>query len=183
LHWSGWTDLALEYALGFGFGWAFFQAFAMRGMAGGSYLRSLKLTFLPELLSMNLLMAGMVATASQLMPWITGGADPMRPGFWFVMSMALVVGFSLAYPMNWWLVTHGLKHGMFTVRKGKSTMHDKHDTTHRSGGMTEMSDMAMRPHAAHDKAPKPSAASMAGMATLSIFCLALGIAVSRYVGM
>lgn len=32
--------LLLEYALGFGFGWAYFQAFAMRNMAAGSYARS-----------------------------------------------------------------------------------------------------------------------------------------------
>jgi hypothetical protein len=32
----------------------------MRGMAGGSYLRSLQRTFMSELLSMNLLMAGMM---------------------------------------------------------------------------------------------------------------------------
>jgi len=32
----------------------------MRGMAGGSYLRSLQRTFMSELLSMNLLMAGMI---------------------------------------------------------------------------------------------------------------------------
>ena len=40
-----WMDLTLEYSLGFGFGWAFFQAFAMREMAG-SYSRSLRMTFL-----------------------------------------------------------------------------------------------------------------------------------------
>jgi hypothetical protein len=54
------VDLALEYALGFGFGWSIFQALFMRGMAGGSYQRSLSSTFFPELLSMNCLMAGMV---------------------------------------------------------------------------------------------------------------------------
>ena len=32
----------------------------MRGMAGGSYRRSLTSTFFPELLSMNCLMVGMV---------------------------------------------------------------------------------------------------------------------------
>ncbi len=95
---SGFADLGLEYALGFGFGWAFFQAFAMRDMVGGSYLRSLKVTLLPEFLSMNLLMAGMVATATLLMPSLPRNSDPMRPDFWFVMSMALIVGFILAYP-------------------------------------------------------------------------------------
>jgi len=32
------------------------------------------------------------------------------------MSMALLVGAILAYPMNWWLVSYHLKHGMMTVR-------------------------------------------------------------------
>jgi hypothetical protein len=31
------ADIALEYALGFGFGWSIFQSLFMRGMAGGSY--------------------------------------------------------------------------------------------------------------------------------------------------
>ncbi len=111
-----WADLSLEYALGFGFGWAFFQAFAMRDMAG-SYQRSLRLTFFPELVSMNLLMAGMVLTMGLLRPRFPTAHEPSSPAFWFVMSMALLVGFSVAYPGNWWLVAQGLKHGMITVRR------------------------------------------------------------------
>lgn len=113
-----WADLSLEYGLGFGFGWAFFQAFAMREMAG-SYGRSLRITFFPEFVSMNLLMAGMVPTMRALMPHLSGAADPSTRSFWFVMSMALLVGFVLAYPVNWWLVSRGLKHGMITVRRGR----------------------------------------------------------------
>jgi hypothetical protein len=30
--------------------------------------------------------------------------------------MALLVGALCTYPMNWWLVSHHLKHGMMTVR-------------------------------------------------------------------
>jgi len=52
-------ELILEYVLGFAFGWTIFQALFMRDMAGGSYSRALRSTFLPELLSMNFLMAGM----------------------------------------------------------------------------------------------------------------------------
>jgi hypothetical protein len=97
-----WPDFLLEYALGFGFGfgWAYFQAFAMRYMAGGSYARSLRMTFLPELLSMNLLMTGMLLTTRFSMREIARGDDPARPEFWFIMSMALVVGFACAYPIN-----------------------------------------------------------------------------------
>ncbi len=164
MHFSGWADLALEYALGFGFGWAIFQALAMRDMAGGSYLRSLRLTFLPEFLSMNLLMGGMVATASLLMPKVNGGGDPSRPGFWFVMSMALIVGFIFAYPMNWWLVGNGLKHGMFTIRKDREPSKLAQGTPHPSPG--------------HLKS-KPSALATTAMVALSLLILGLGIAVSR----
>jgi Domain of unknown function (DUF4396) len=40
----------------------------------------------------------------------------MTPRFWFVMSMGLLVGFAIAYPMNWWLVANHLKHGMMGNR-------------------------------------------------------------------
>ncbi len=132
------AEFALEYALGFGFGWAFFQAYAMRDMVGGSYLRSLRETFVPELVSMNMLMAGMVVTMKLLMPRIEGAAGPAAPGFWFVMSMAMIVGFIMAYPVNWWLVTRNLKHGMLTVlEKSGAPMetgdHDDHTMTQRPG--------------------------------------------------
>ncbi len=113
---SPWNDFALEYALGFGFGWTFFQAYAMRDMVGGSYILSLKETFIPELVSMNLLMTGMVPTMKYLRPRIEGAEDPTQPAFWFAVSMAMIVGFILAYPINWWLVVNNMKHGMLTVR-------------------------------------------------------------------
>jgi Domain of unknown function (DUF4396) len=115
LHLSGWWEVILEYVLGFAFGWMIFQALFMRDMVGGSYIRSLTSTFIPELLSMNLLMAGMVPVM-MLLKMHLGGASPTSPVFWFAMSMALLVGAILAYPMNWWLVSYHLKHGMMTVR-------------------------------------------------------------------
>jgi len=65
---------------------------------------------------MNVLMTGMVLTMSLLRPRLPAAGDPSALAFWFVMSMALLAGFAFAYPMNWWLVAHGLKHGMITVR-------------------------------------------------------------------
>jgi hypothetical protein len=113
---AGLAEVVLEYVLGFGFGWTIFQALFMRDMAGGSYRRALADTFISELLSMNFLMAGMVPTVMTLRRHIPSAADPASPSFWFVMSMGLLVGFIVAYPMNWWLVAHHLKHGMMTVR-------------------------------------------------------------------
>lgn len=39
---------------------------------------------------MDALMAGIIVAGKMLMRWVSGSTDPMRPGFWFVMSMALV---------------------------------------------------------------------------------------------
>lgn len=110
-----WADLIAEYVVGFIFGWTIFQALFMRSMAGGDYGRSLRMTFLPELVSMNAVMAGMAALS---IPWLQHlmGPGPAHPAFWFVMSISLTLGFVVAYPMNWWLVAAGLKHGMLTVR-------------------------------------------------------------------
>ena len=113
---AGPAEMILEYVLGFAFGWTIFQALFMRDMAGGSYLQALKSTFMSELLSMNLLMAGMIPTMMILRRYVAAADNPLTPNFWFVMSMSLLVGFIIAYPMNWWLVANHLKHGMMTVR-------------------------------------------------------------------
>ncbi len=113
---AGLAEVAVEYVLGFGFGWTIFQALFMRDSARSSYRTALANTFVPELLSMNVLMAGMVPTVMTLRTIIKSANDPTTPNFWFVMSMGLLVGFIIAYPMNWWLVANHLKHGMMTVR-------------------------------------------------------------------
>lgn len=140
-------DIGLEYVLGFGFGWAIFQALFMRDMAGGSYARALSSTFFPELLSMNCLMAGMVPVMTGAMKSVPSAHEPIGPAFWFVMSMALAVGFITSYPMNWWLVSKHLKHGMMTIQpsnelKKESAMqpdasghsHNAHDASAGIGG-------------------------------------------------
>jgi Domain of unknown function (DUF4396) len=164
---SFWPDFLLEYALGFGFGWAFFQAFAMRDAAGGSYLTSLRMTFLPELLSMNLLMTGMLLTSRFAMLAVAGGDDPGRPQFWFIMSMALILGFVCAYPVNWWLVAHHMKHGMLTVRREPRTA--------PVGGMATM---AMPGHMAEGSASaQPSSGVTAAMTVLTFAVLGAALAV------
>lgn len=134
------NELLLEYVLGFTFGWTIFQALFMRDMVGGSYPRSLSSTFIPELLSMNLLMAGMVPMMILLRSVLAPTVGPEAPAFWFVMSMALLTGFIFAYPMNWWLVANNLKHGMMTVRRADTTafVGGHVDTAHPATGDTAL---------------------------------------------
>jgi hypothetical protein len=167
---TGLAEVALEYLLGFAFGWAIFQALFMRDMAGGSYRSALASTFMAELLSMNLLMAGMVPTVMALKSGIPGAGDPLNPSFWFVMSMGLLVGFVFAYPMNWWLVANHLKHGMMTVRPA-GAMSGMHGTMHAmQSAAQERPAMAM--------SGEPTRPPLPVMALLSFVALAAGVAIA-----
>jgi len=110
------ADVILEYVLGFTFGWTIFQALFMRDRYGGVYAKSLAGTFLPEFLSMNCLMGGMLPVAAIAFAHTPGAHEPTEPLFWFRLSLALMTGALVAFPINWWMVAHHLKHGMMTVR-------------------------------------------------------------------
>ena len=172
---SPWADFILEYALGFGFGWAFFQAFAMRDMFGGSYSRSLRETFIPELVSMNLLMAGMVVVMKSLMPQIDGAGDPLQPAFWFVMSMALIAGFAMAYPMNWWLVVSNMKHGMLTVIAADQEQGDDDIEHSQHSDMAKQADQSTGEHDGHGNEQKPGATAILLVILFSFAILILGL--------
>ena len=116
IHLSKPSEIGLEYLLGFGFGWTIFQALFMKASSGGSFLKALKNTFIPELVSMNYLMAAMIVVTTLGMNLVPESRNPLTIEFWFIMSMGLLVGFIAAYPINWWLVSNHLKHGMMTVR-------------------------------------------------------------------
>jgi hypothetical protein len=170
---AGPTEVIVEYVLGFAFGWMIFQALFMREMAGGSYSRSLVSTFIPELFSMNLLMTGMVPTVMALRMRIASGVDPLTPAFWFVMSVGLLVGFAVAYPMNWWLVANHLKHGMMTVRPAGTLVTAEH--------LDAAAGALNAPYAAHtgtmkaNSTPRPP---VPVMAPLSLAALASGLAIA-----
>src|SRR5437879_1406895 len=113
-----WLDLIVEYFAGFAFGLFIFQSLFMKSMMGGTYLQNVRKTFIPELISMNFMMGGMAPVMSLLMM----GRDmramvPTELLFWGVMSVGVIIGFTLAYPANVWMVQRSLKHGLMTVRE------------------------------------------------------------------
>lgn len=110
------VDIAVEYAFGFAFGLLVFQALFMREMTGGSYGRAVRTSLLPEWISMNAVMAGMIPVMGVLMTRHMSAMEPRSLRFWGVMSLATIVGAVIAYPFNVWLVAAKLKHGMGTVR-------------------------------------------------------------------
>jgi hypothetical protein len=169
------AETTLEYILGFAFGWTIFQALFMRNsMPGGSYRRALASTFVPELLSMNFLMAGMMPTVMVLRKYVEAAENPTSPAFWFVMSMGLLVGFVVAYPMNWWLVANHLKHGMMTVRPATAAPvaydHGAEAKAADTPVEAAMGEMSMD----ESRSPRPS---ISIMTLLSFVVLAAGLAI------
>lgn len=69
-------------------------------------------------------------------------SDPENGRFWFVMLMALIVGFITAYPMNPRVVANHLKPGMITVRPKKEMAGMA--TAMRDCGGNAMNGMAMK---------------------------------------
>jgi FtsP/CotA-like multicopper oxidase with cupredoxin domain len=138
-----WIDVIVEYVFGFLLGLLIFQALFMRDVMGGSYGQNVRRSFLPELLSMNMMMAAM----APVMIFLMMGRDmramwPAEPLFWFVMSLGVTVGFVIAYPVNVWLVSKGLKHGLMTVRamshEGSDAGHSHDDHAGHGSGMQPM---------------------------------------------
>ena len=119
-----WVDLIVEYAAGFAFGLFIFQSLFMKDMAGGSYLKAVKNSFMPEWLSMNMMAAGMFPVMIFLMMGRDMRAmEPTEPLFWAVMSLGVIVGFFVAYPVNVWMVSRNLKHGLMHVPPAEDTVH------------------------------------------------------------
>src|SRR5438067_5931750 len=130
-----WLDLIVEYLAGFTFGLFIFQSLFMKSMMGGSYLHNVRKTFLPELISMNFMMAGM----APVMCFLMMGRDmramvPTELLFWGVMSFGVMAGFTIAYPWNVWLVAQSLKHGLMTERPSGSKFDVTSHKAHSKGG-------------------------------------------------
>ncbi|HEY3054353.1 MAG TPA: DUF4396 domain-containing protein [Thermoanaerobaculia bacterium] len=155
-----WIDLIVEYLWGFAFGLFIFQSLFMKSMMGGTYLQNVRKTFVPELISMNFMMAGMGPVMSLLMM----GRDmramvPTELLFWGVMSVGVMAGFALAYPANVWMVRRSLKHGLMTERQTQGE--HQHAPKHRATAHEMRSD-ATRPQ-------------IAAVILVSAFALVLGL--------
>lgn len=136
-------DLIIEYVAGFAFGLLVFQSLFMKDMLGGNYVTAVRKSFLPEFVSMNMMMAGMFPTMVYFMMVRDMRAmEPAQPLFWATMSLAVGIGVVTAFPVNWWLVAAGLKHGMGTERVfgsgGESTPKPPTTTVHGKHGAMSM---------------------------------------------
>ena len=113
-----WIDLIVEYMAGFSFGLFIFQSLFIKNMMGGTYWDNVKKSFMPEFISMNAMMAGMAPVMTLLMMGRDMRAmEPTELLFWGVMSLGVIAGFAVTYPVNFWMVSRRIKHGLMTQRE------------------------------------------------------------------
>ena len=171
------VDLVVEYAAGFAFGLFIFQSLFMKEMMGGSYLENVRKTFLPEFISMNAMMAGMAPVMSFLMM----GRDmramvPTELLFWGVMSLGVIAGFIVAYPVNVWMVERRLKHGLMTERRPGSRfdLQQSHEQTghhaggHGTGHALDAAEEHPRRHEIESEITAPQLTAVAGVTALML---------------
>ena len=142
-----WFDMTVEYLLGFLFGLFIFQSLFMKNIMGVTYRQALRQSFIPEWVSMNAMMAGMFPVmVTGMMGRDMRAMDPHELIYWGVMSLAIGVGFVCAYPINWWLVSKGLKHGLMTLPSSVLSF------THKTTGEGQSAPADSHPHGAHVRA-------------------------------
>ena len=94
---------------------------------------------MPEWLSMNMVMAGMIpAMVLIMMGRDMRAMEPTNLLYWGAMSFGVIVGFATAFPVNLWLVWAGLKHGMGTERvlgKGGHSLEAEHQRMSEIAGL------------------------------------------------
>lgn len=104
------ANLAVAFALAYLVGIAF-QYFAIVPMRHLAPREGVWAAIKADTLSLVAYEVGMFAVmaAARALPWRT---DPSMPAHWLIMQVAMLVGFATTYPMNWFLVRHGLKEAM-----------------------------------------------------------------------
>ena len=63
-----------------------------------------------SLLAFEIGMFAFMAVSSQLL--FHPKLEPNQPAYWYMMQIAMLIGFVTAYPANWWLIRKGVKEAM-----------------------------------------------------------------------
>lgn len=109
-----------RWIVGYIFAYAFgiaFQYFTIAPMRGLSLAEGIVAAIKADTLSLTAWQFGMygfMAIAHFVIFQIGFGTklEPTSPEFWFMMQVAMICGFLTSYPVNWWLITSGIKEKM-----------------------------------------------------------------------
>ncbi|WP_298646532.1 DUF4396 domain-containing protein [uncultured Tistrella sp.] len=123
--WFGWQTLfaekmfavwILDFLFAFVLGVAF-QYFTIKPMRQLGVVQGLVQAVKADAASLTAWQVGMygfMALAQFLIfrQWLGTKLEVATPEFWFMMQIAMLAGFATAYPVNWWLLSRGIKERM-----------------------------------------------------------------------
>ncbi len=106
----------VDYIFAFSFGIAF-QYFAIAPMRGLSFWPGIRAALKADTLSLTAWQVGMygfmaLAQFGYFRPLTGEPIEVNTPEFWFTMQLAMLCGFATSYPVNWWLISVGIKEKM-----------------------------------------------------------------------
>jgi hypothetical protein len=99
-------DFVLAYLLGI-----VFQYFSVAPMRGLGLREGIVAAIKIDTLSLVAYEAGMFAWMG-VRAWLWPQLEPVSWSYWFMMQIAMVLGFATTYPVNWWLIRRGIKEKM-----------------------------------------------------------------------
>ena len=103
------VDFVLAYAFGIIF--QFFTIAPMRGLGVWDGLKSAVKADTISLVAFEVGMFGFMAI-NRLVLFPYAPPEPNSVTYWFLMQIAMIVGFATSYQANWWLVKTGIKEAM-----------------------------------------------------------------------
>lgn len=112
------STLAAAYVFDFTFAWVLgiiFQYLAITEMKKISVKKGITDAIKADTISLVAFEVGLfgwMALVSFVIFGRTWHANPTEPVYWFMMQIGMTIGFFTSYPVNWWLVKKGIKHGM-----------------------------------------------------------------------
>ncbi|HWX48987.1 MAG TPA: DUF4396 domain-containing protein [Roseomonas sp.] len=98
------------FVLAYLFGIAF-QYFSLAPMRGLGLWEGIRAAIKVDTLSLLAYEVGMFAWMG-FHHWIFPASSPTQWAYWFMMQIAMVLGFATSFPVNWWLVSRGTKERM-----------------------------------------------------------------------
>jgi hypothetical protein len=123
--WFGWKSIfadkifavwIVDYIFAFSIG-IVFQYLTIAPMRGLSFRQGIIAAVKADTLSLTAWQVGMygVMALAQFLyfrPLLGKMLEVNTPEFWFTMQLAMIAGFLISYPVNWWLIKVGIKERM-----------------------------------------------------------------------
>lgn len=107
-----WADYLFDFILAYlvGIVFQYYSIAPMRNLSGWDGIKAALKADTVSLLAFEIGMFAFMAFSSQVL--FHPKLEPTQPAYWYMMQVAMLVGFLTAYPANWWLIKKKLKEPM-----------------------------------------------------------------------